>query len=250
MDAASRSPGALELHDISVSYGSVTAVFGVEATIPAGVVVGIIGPNGSGKSTLLKAIAGVLPLASGEVLLGGRPIRENARRVAYVPQREEVNWDFPVSAHDVVLMGRYRSIGWLKRPGSTDRMRAEAALERLGLGGMGQRHISQFSGGQQQRVFLARAIVQDPDLVLLDEPFTGIDVTNREVFHSAIREFADGGVTVLVATHDLDEVRATTDYVLCLNREMAAFGPTASTFNPDTLRRTFGGQIAVFGAAQ
>ncbi|MGE3077082.1 MAG: metal ABC transporter ATP-binding protein [Dehalococcoidia bacterium] len=249
MTSSRSASNALVLRDLSVSYGSVTAVAGVDANVPAGVVVGIIGPNGSGKSTLLKAIAGVLPLASGDVLLGGQPIRARAARIAYVPQREEVNWDFPVSAHDVVLMGRYRSIGWLKWPGSDDRSRANSALERLGLGGMGHRHISQFSGGQQQRVFLARAMVQDPDLVLLDEPFTGIDVTNREVFHSAIREFANAGVTVLVATHDLDEVRATTDYVLCLNREMTAFGPTAETFNPDTLRRTFGGQIAVFGAA-
>jgi len=131
-------------------------------------------------------------------------------------------------------------------PGHADAQRADAALERLGLGGMGYRHISEFSGGQQQRIFLARALVQEPRLVLLDEPFTGIDVQNRAIFHELIRAFAESGVTVLVATHDLEEVRATTTHVLCLNRDMIAFGPTATTFTPANLRATFGGQLAVF----
>ena len=157
-------------------------------------VVGLIGPNGSGKSTLLKAIAGVHTPSAGSIRLGGKPIRESASHVAFVPQREEVNWDFPVTARDVVLMGRYRSVGWLRWPGREDRRRADEALARLGLEGMGDRHISQFSGGQQQRVFLARAMVQDPELVLLDEPFTGIDVKNREVFHGAIQDFARAGI--------------------------------------------------------
>ena len=146
-------------------------------------------------------------------------------------------------------MGRYRAAGWLRWPGREDRRRADEALERLGLGGMGNRHISQFSGGQQQRVFLARAMVQDPEIVLLDEPFTGIDITNREVFHATIQEFARAGITVLIATHDLEEVQSTTDFVMCLNRRMVAFGPTSETFTPANLRATFGGQVAVFGAA-
>lgn len=173
-------------------------------------------------------------------------MRGHAAHVAFVPQREEVNWDFPVTARDVVLMGRYAALGWLRRPGRDDRERADAALERLGLGGLGHRHISQFSGGQQQRIFLARALVQEPRLVLLDEPFTGIDVQNRAIFHELIRGFAAGGVSVLVATHDLDEVRETTTHVLCLNRDMVAFGPTRTTFTPANLRATFGGQVAVF----
>lgn len=211
-----------------------------------GAIVGVIGPNGSGKSTLLKAIAGVLRPHTGQVLLDSAPIRERAARIAFVPQREEVNWDFPVTARDVVMMGRYRALGWLRWPGRGDRQRADVALERLGLGGMGHRHISQFSGGQQQRIFLARALVQEPRLVLLDEPFTGIDVQNRAILHDLIREFARGGVTVLVATHDLDEVRETTSHVICLNRDMVAFGPTPTTFTPANLRATFGGQVAVF----
>lgn len=240
--------GLLRLDDVSVAYGSVVAVSGVEATFEPGTVVGIIGPNGSGKSTLLKAVAGVLPLRTGNVTFGGTDIRQHAARIAYVPQREEVNWDFPVTARDVVVMGRYRGVGWLRRPGRNDRDRAEEALERLGLGGMGHHHISQFSGGQQQRIFLARAMVQDPSVVLLDEPFTGIDVTNRAIFHEAIREFAAAGVIVLLATHDLDEVQSATDAILCLNGVMVVYGPTPTTFTPETLRATFGGQVAVFSA--
>ena len=240
----------LEIHDLSVRYGANLALTDVNAAVPAGAVVGLIGPNGSGKSTLLKTVAGVVRAATGSITLDGAPIRERASQVAFVPQREEVNWDFPVSARDVVLMGRYRTMGWLRRPGKDDRAVADAALERLGLGGLGHRHISQFSGGQQQRVFLARAMVQDPRAVLLDEPFTGVDVQNRGVFHEAIREFAARGITVLIATHDLGEVQATTDMVMCLNRRMVAFGPTATTYTPANLRATFGGQVAVFEGAK
>ena len=237
---------ALEIRNLSASYGANTALIGIEASIPRGVVVGLVGPNGSGKSTLLKTIAGVIRPDRGSIRVAGQPIRTRATRVAFVPQREEVNWDFPVTARDVVLMGRYRAVGWLRWPGREDRRRADEALARLGLEGMGNRHISQFSGGQQQRVFLARAMVQEPEIVLLDEPFTGIDIHNREVFHEAIQEFARAGITVLIATHDLAEVQSTTDYVMCLNRRMVAFGPTATTYTPENLRATFGGQVAVF----
>lgn len=242
--------GVLAIQGLAVSYGANNALSGVDAVIPRGEVVGLIGPNGSGKSTLLKTVAGVVRASAGSVTLDGRPLQEQASTVAFVPQREEVNWDFPVSAREVVLMGRYRSIGWLRRPGAEDRRRADAALERLGLGGLGDRHISQFSGGQQQRVFLARAMVQDPRIVLLDEPFTGVDVRNRAVFHDAIREFAERGVTVLIATHDLEEVQETTSMVMCLNRRMVAFGPTGTTYTAVNLRATFGGQVAVFEGAR
>ena len=239
----------IEVSRLNVFYGDFHALHDVSLTIPTGSLTGVVGANGHGKSTLLKAIAGVHTPSAGSIRLGGKPIRESASHVAFVPQREEVNWDFPVTARDVVLMGRYRSVGWLRWPGREDRRRADEALARLGLEGMGDRHISQFSGGQQQRVFLARAMVQDPELVLLDEPFTGIDVKNREVFHGAIQDFARAGISVLIATHDLAEVQATMDMVMCLNRRMVAFGPTAETFTPGNLRTTFGGQVAVFEAA-
>lgn len=239
------TPG-LSLESVAAGYGHGFAVRDVSASIPPGAIVGVIGPNGAGKSTLLRAVAGVLPLREGSVSLDGGDVKRHPWRMAFVPQREEVNWDFPVTARDVVLMGRYRAIGWLRWPGRTDRARAEQALGRLGMGGMGGSHISQFSGGQQQRIFLARALVQQPHVVLLDEPFTGIDAPNRAVFHDIIREIASGGGIVLVATHDLEEVKETTDYVLCLDRRMVAFGPTPTTYTPQVLRATFGGQVAVF----
>lgn len=243
---ASRLGEPLEVTDLEVGYGAAFTLANVSFTVQPGEVVGFIGPNGGGKSTLLKAIAGVLPLRHGRITLGGTSLRSLAGHVGFVPQREDVNWEFPATARDVVLMGRYRAAGWLRRPGREDRQRAEAALEQLGLGGMGGRHISQFSGGQQQRIFLARALVQDPRVVILDEPFTGIDAANRAVFHEAIRTFARNGVIVLMATHDLDEVTSATSSLCCLNRRLVAFGPTATTFTPDILRHTFDGQVAVF----
>lgn len=169
-----------------------------------------------------------------------------AGRVAYVPQREEVNWDFPATALDVVLMGRYRSVSWFRRPDQANREIAHRALERLGLGGMGERHISQFSGGQQQRIFLARALAQEPMVLLLDEPFTGVDTANRALLHEVVANLAHSGVIVLMATHDLDEVTGCCSSVCCLNQRLVAFGPVQSTYTPATIRETFGGQLAVF----
>ncbi|MFN0148328.1 MAG: metal ABC transporter ATP-binding protein [Dehalococcoidia bacterium] len=236
----------LTIHGVEAGYGTTFILRDISFEAHGGDVVGLIGPNGSGKSTLLKAIAGVLPMRAGEVRIDGAPLRAVAERVAFVPQREDVNWDFPVTALDVVLMGRYRRCGWLRRPGSRDRRMAAEALDRLGLGGMGGRHISQFSGGQQQRIFLARAMVQEPLVVVLDEPFTGIDAENRAVFHETIRDFSRRGAIVLMATHDLDEVHATCSHVCCLNGRLIAYGPAAATFTPKNLRATFGGRVAVF----
>lgn len=243
---ASSNAGSLLVRDLEVGYGAGFALPAMTFEVAAGEVVGIIGPNGSGKSTLLKGIARVLPLSGGQVLLGGQDIGRIAGRVAYVPQREDVNWDFPATALDVVLMGRYRRTGWFRRPDRASRALAHQALDRLGLDGMGDRHISQFSGGQQQRIFLARALVQEPLVLLLDEPFTGIDAANRTLLHELIAELARTGVIVLMATHDLDEVHSICSSVCCLNHRLVAFGPTATTYTPETIRATFGGQIAVF----
>ncbi len=237
----------LALRDVVAGYpGSTFELAPVTFEVGPGEVVGIIGPNGAGKSTLLKAVAGVLPLREGSVALGGRPLRDFGGRLAFVPQREDVRWDFPATALDVVLMGRNRDVGWLRRPGRHDRALAEEALARMGLQGMGNRHISEFSGGQQQRIFLARALAQEPRVVLLDEPFTGVDAANRAVLHEVIRGFARAGAITLVATHDLDEVQEMTTSLACINRRLVAFGPTSETFTPDNLRATFGGQVAVF----
>ena len=238
--------GSLTITDLDVSYGALVALTGVNVTVEPGDIVGVIGPNGGGKSTLLKAVAGIVPVRHGRVTVGGHKLRQRGAHIAYVPQSDDVNWDFPLSAHDVVLMGTFPSIGWLRRPSTRDHERAHAALARVGLSGMEHRHISQFSGGQQQRIFLARAIVQQPRIVLLDEPMTGIDVRNRAILHEMIHEFSASGAIVLMATHDLDEVRQHADHILCLNRRMIAYGPTDDTFTPDNLRAAFGGQVAIF----
>jgi len=245
MNSNNGDRSGLVLEGVRAGHGSSFELAGISFRASRGDVVGLIGPNGAGKSTLLKAIAGVLPLRAGRIDFEGRPLRQQAEHVAFVPQREDVNWDFPVSALDVVLMGRYRSIGWLRRPGAKDRERAEEALRRMGLEGMGHRHISAFSGGQQQRIFLARAIAQEPVVVLLDEPFTGIDAQNRQILHQAIDAFAASGAVVLMATHDLEEVSSRCTQVACLNRRLVAFGPTKDTFTEEVLRETFGGRVVV-----
>ncbi|MCA9822888.1 MAG: metal ABC transporter ATP-binding protein [Dehalococcoidia bacterium] len=238
----------LVIDDLVTGFGTTFVLGGVSLAAPPRSVVGLIGPNGSGKSTLLKAIAGVLPLRRGKLTLDGKPLRSQPLAVAFVPQREQVNWDFPVTAFDVVLMGRYRRAGWIRRPGRKDRELALAAMATLGLAGMEHRHISEFSGGQQQRIFLARAVAQEPRLVLLDEPFTGVDAENRQVLHRVIADLAAGGTIVMMATHDLDEVTTTCSHVAALRGRLVAFGKTKDTFTAPIIRATFGGQVAVVPA--
>jgi len=238
----------LEVDDLVTGFGTTFVLGSVSLAAPAGSVVGLIGPNGSGKSTMLKAIAGVLPLRGGALTLDGKALRSQPLAVAFVPQREQVNWDFPVTAFDVVLMGRYRRAGWVRRPGRKDRELALAAMATLGLAGMEHRHISEFSGGQQQRIFLARAVAQEPRLVLLDEPFTGVDAENRQVLHRVIADLAAHGAIVMMATHDLDEVTTTCSHVAALRGRLVAFGETKDTFTAPIIRATFGGQVAVVPA--
>jgi manganese/zinc/iron transport system ATP- binding protein len=238
----------LEVDQLTAGFSTTFVLRNVSFRVPDGSVVGLIGPNGSGKSTLLKAIAGVIARRSGAVRLDGRPLQDSGPVVAFVPQREEVNWAFPATALDVVLMGRSRSAGWFRRPRSDDRRIARESLARLGLEGMESRHISEFSGGQQQRIFLARAIAMEPRLVLLDEPFTGVDAENRRVLHEVIAGFARESAIVVMATHDLDEVTSTCSHIAAMRGRLVAFGPTATTFTEKTIRATFGGQVAVLPA--
>lgn len=237
----------LQFDDLSVAYGHHLALRDVSAHIPPGTVTGLIGPNGAGKSTLINAVAGTVPPHSGSITFNGRPLDRKTTPIAFVPQGREVNWDFPLSALDLVMMGRYRRIGWLRRAGPGDRDAAMHALDELGLAEYAGRHISQFSGGQQQRLFLARARVMNPEIVLFDEPMTGVDVTTRTIINEMVRDFARRGATVLLATHDLEEVQEICDAILALNCRMVAFGPTDRVFTPTTLRATFGGQVVIFG---
>jgi len=198
----------------------------VDLDVPEGKLVGIIGPNGAGKSTLIKAVLDLIPRASGDVMIYGKPYREQARRVAYVPQRESVDWDFPVDALDVVAMGRYAAIGWFRPVTRSHREQAREALARVGMADYAHRQINQLSGGQQQRVFLARALAQHADVYFMDEPFAGVDAATEKVVVDLLRELRARGKTVLAVHHDLQTVPEYFDYVIMLNMRVVAAGPT------------------------
>jgi len=230
---------------VSAGYGAAPVLEQVDLTIAPGTLVGVIGPNGSGKSTLLKAILGLAPQRSGTVLLDDRPLAEQRERIAYVPQREAVDWSFPISAEQVVMMGRYPQVGWLRLPGAADRAAVRVALERVALGDLGASQIGALSGGQQQRVFLARALVQEASVMLLDEPMTGVDQTTEQLIVNLLRELRDAGTTILHATHDLETAAETSDQLCFVNRRVVAYGPPAETFTPPNLHATFGGELLI-----
>jgi manganese/zinc/iron transport system ATP- binding protein len=238
----------LELHGLAAGYGDGWALREVELAIPAGRLVGVIGPNGSGKSTLLRAILGLVPVRTGSVTLGGAPIDAQRRRIAYVPQRELVDWSFPISAAQVVLMGRYPRIGPVAGAAAIDRQAVASALERIGMAAFADRQIGALSGGQQQRVFLARALVQEASVLLLDEPMTGVDRGTEEAITALMRELRDEGATILHATHDLEGAADVSDLLCFVNGRVVAYGPPAETFTPETLHATFGGEMLIMDA--
>jgi ABC-type Mn2+/Zn2+ transport system ATPase subunit len=234
----------IELRSISVFFGARAALESVSLSVGRGARVAIVGPNGAGKSTLFKAMVGLLPLASGEMLIGDMPLREQ-RDIAYVPQREEVDWRFPVTVLDVVAMGRYGPGRWLKRLSRSDRRIVHEAMEQLGIADLGHRSIGELSGGQQQRVFLARALAQQPQVLLLDEPFTGVDMATREAALEVLAGLREHEVTVLVSTHDLDLAKDRFDEVVLLSRRLIAAGDPATVFTEQNLHAAFGGQMVV-----
>ncbi len=238
-------PDLLELREVSVAYGSRVALDSVTLGIAHGAQVAVVGPNGAGKSTLFKALVGLLPLAGGEILLHGRPVSEWQEPVAYVPQREEVDWRFPVTVYDVVAMGRYRPGRWLRRLSSEDRRIIAQSLEQLEVSSLAHRPIGELSGGQQQRVFLARALAQQPHILVLDEPFTGVDLATREATLELLRRLRARDVTVLVSTHDLDLASQRFDQVVLLNRRLIAVGEPEAVFTEGHLQQAFGGQMVV-----
>jgi manganese/zinc/iron transport system ATP- binding protein len=234
---------AIEVNDLTVAYREKPVLWDVDWEVPAGVLMAIVGPNGAGKSTLIKATLGLVRAAAGQVLFFGRPYAEQRRLVAYVPQRGSVDWDFPTSVLDVVMMGRYGALGWLRRPGRREREMAMAALAQVGMEDFAERQISQLSGGQQQRVFLARALVQDAQLYLMDEPFQGVDARTEVAIVAVLQELRRQGKTVVVVHHDLETVPEYFDWVLLLNVRRIASGPVAEVFTEDNLRLTYGGRI-------
>lgn len=235
----------LEIHDLTVAYHRKPVLYGIDLEVPEGKLIGIIGPNGAGKSTLIKAIMGLLPASSGWVKVFGKSYRENAHRVGYVPQRESVDWDFPVNVMDVVLMGRYGRLGLGRRPTKKDREVARECLEKVKMLPYANRQIGNLSGGQQQRVFLARALAQESDLYLMDEPFVGVDAATEAAIITILRELKSSGKTLLVVHHDLASAKEYFDMLMLLNMRLVAFGPTDEVFNPEILQTTYGGRLTI-----
>jgi ABC-type Mn2+/Zn2+ transport system ATPase subunit len=235
----------LELREASVYYGERAALQSVTLTIPRGAQVAIIGPNGAGKSTLFKALVGLVSLRRGEILIHDHLTAERGHPIAYVPQREEVDWRFPVTVQDVVMMGRYGRGSWLSKLSAKDREVVRSSLDKMGVGDLAKRPIGELSGGQQQRVFLARAIAQEPQILLLDEPFTGVDMATREATFSLLRDLREKSVTVLVSTHDLEMAAGRFDQVVLLNGRLVSVGTPRQVFTEDNLQEAFGGQMVV-----
>jgi manganese/zinc/iron transport system ATP- binding protein len=239
----------LEVQDLTVAYREQPALWDVDLAVGPGRLAAIIGPNGAGKSTLIKAILGLVPAQAGTVRLFGRPYAEVRRRVGYVPQRGSVDWDFPTQALDVVTMGTYGRLGWLRRPGKAERRRAAECLDQVGLSDFANRQISQLSGGQQQRVFLARALAQEAELYLMDEPFAGVDATTERAIVDLLTSLRDRGRTVICVHHDLDSAPEYFDWVALLNVRLVAAGDLATTFTAENLARAYGGRIHGLGLA-
>jgi ABC-type Mn2+/Zn2+ transport system ATPase subunit len=233
---------ALRFEHASLAYGRATVVEDVDGVVHSGQAVALIGPNGAGKSTLLRSVLGLVDVVGGRVeVLGRTPVRAR-RDVAYVPQVDTLDAQFPVSVGQVVLMGRYRDVGWLRRPGAADRAIADEALDAVGLGERRNDRFGTLSGGQRQRVLLARAIAQQPRLLLLDEPFNGVDAVSQQALLQALSTLQAQGAAVVVSTHDLALAHLACDEVCLLNRHQVAFGPTEATLTPELLRAAYGGQ--------
>jgi manganese/zinc/iron transport system ATP- binding protein len=237
------SPFAIDVADLTVAYQEKPVLWDVDLQAPPGVLLAIVGPNGAGKTTFIKAVLGLIKPAAGQVLIYGKPYAQQRALVGYVPQRGSVDWDFPTSVLDVVMMGRYGALGWFRRPGRDERERALEALEKVGMAKFADRQISQLSGGQQQRTFLARALVQDAQIYLMDEPFQGVDATTERAIVDLLKELRASGKTVLVVHHDLQTVPEYFDWVMLLNISRIAAGPVGVVFTEENLRRAYGGRL-------
>ena len=237
---------AIQLEHLSAGYGRIYAVENVTVNIESGKRVALVGPNGAGKSTLFRAIVGLLVPANGQIRINGQPAVQARQAAAYVPQFEDVDWDFPVTVLDVVLMGLARQIGWLRLPNKIHRQAALSALDRVGLADYFRRQIGELSGGQKRRVFIARALAQGASILLLDEPFSGVDVIAQQTLFEILDKLRTEGTTVVLATHDLNLVSSHFDELLILNKRMIAYGKPEAVFKPDLMAAAFGSQMAVW----
>lgn len=243
------APPILDVHDVTVAYHRKPVLWNIDLTVDHPALIGVVGPNGAGKSTLIKAILGLVPLATGRVRILGQSTRESRERVGYVPQRESVDWDFPVNVLDVVLMGTYGQLGWFRRPGTKQKTRAKECLDQVGMADLATRQIGELSGGQQQRVFLARALAQDADVYFMDEPLAGVDATTERIVFKLLSDLRDRGKTVVVVHHDLSSVSEYFEQLVLLNTRLVAHGPTADVFNETLLQQTYGGHLTILDRA-
>lgn len=239
------TPHRLEVENISIAYGDKKVLNDVSFQVPHGARIAVVGPNGAGKSTLFKALVGLLPLQSGHILIHGLPLGDHKDCVAYIPQREEVDWRFPVTVDDVVMMGRFNSRGWFARPNQADREAVKRSLDEMSIASLAKTSISDLSGGQQQRVFLARALAQEPHILLMDEPFTGVDVTTQEATLDLLDRLRERKVTAIISTHDLNLAASRFDAVLLINRRVVAYGEPKEALKQENLKLAFGSSLLV-----
>ena len=242
-------PSCVDIHDLTVAYQRKPVLWDIDVALPSQRLIAIVGPNGAGKSTMLKAILGLVPIASGSISIFDQPFKKARTLIGYVPQRETVDWNFPVDALDVVLMGRYGHLGWFKRPNKTDREIASECLRKVDMADFAHRQISELSGGQQQRVFLARALAQQAPLYLMDEPFAGVDATTEKAIVDVLRDLRAAGKTVIAVHHDLQTVPEYFDHVVLLNMRLVAAGPVETVFTQTNLQRTYGGRLTLLDEA-
>lgn len=235
----------LSVHSLTVAYQKRPVIWDVDFDAPGKSLIAIVGPNGAGKTTLLKACVGLIPVASGQVEFWGAPLNEVRNQVSYMPQRESVDWDFPISALDVVTMGQYGKLGWLKRVTKKERDIALHCLEQVGMESFAERQINQLSGGQQQRVFLARALASQAKLFFMDEPFQGVDVATEQAVTTVLKNLQSSGCTVICVHHDLQTVPEYFDHVLLINGRVIANGKVSEVFTPENLQKTYGGRLTL-----
>lgn len=241
---------ALEIKNLTVSYGQHPVIRSISVPIKSKQIVGIIGPNGAGKSTLLKAIMGLLPLDSGTISIFGKSAETAKHLIAYIPQRNEVDWNFPVVVRDVVMMGRYKDIGIFKRPGKEDKDIVEKSLKDIGMEAYADRQIGELSGGQQQRVFLARALAQKTDILMLDEPFIGVDAATENSIWEMMKMLKSRGKTILVVNHDLTNMVKKYDSLLLLNQRLVAYGNPSMVFRQENINKAYGGRLTLLEEIQ
>ncbi len=247
----------IDIQNLTVSYHRKPAIRSINLKLSERGIIGIIGPNGAGKSTLLKAILGLVPVDNGTIRVFGEPVFKVRNKISYVPQKEIIDWDFPVTVYDVVMMGRYAHLGVIERPGPSDRDIVDVAIDKVGMNEYKNQQIGNLSGGQQQRVFLARALAQGSDILLLDEPFVGVDASTERAIIDLMHSLNDEGKLVVVVNHDLGKVQEYFHYLIMINQRLIAYGPTREVFKPDLLSKTYGGRLTIlqkteqlFGVAQ